>query len=83
MDQDYLFSLYCHCMESIRHPRDPETELAQAELDQLERQLEQSMGLPFVRQYQEAWVEAVRWQEEAAFWAGVRLGVHVTLAARP
>lgn len=41
------------------------------------------MGLPFVRQYQEAWVEAVRWQEEAAFWAGVRLGVHVTLAARP
>ena len=39
------------------------------------------MGLKFLRQYQDAWTEAGRWQEEAAFWAGVRLGMNLTLTA--
>ena len=49
----------------------------------LEKKLVQTMGLRFADRYQDSLFRANAWQEEAAFWAGVRLGVHVTLAARP
>ena len=39
------------------------------------------MGIKFVQQYQDAWIETSSWQEEAAFWAGVRLGMNLTLTA--
>ena len=81
MDNDYLFSLYCHCMEGVKRPQTPELRRAEAGLERLEKKFEQTMGLKFLRQYQDAWTEAARWQEEAAFWAGVRLGMNLTLTA--
>ena len=81
MDNDYLFSLYCHCMEGVKRPQTPEFQRAEAGLDRLEKKFEQTMGIKFVRQYQDAWMEAGCWQEEAAFWAGVRLGMNLTLTA--
>ena len=83
MQNDYLTALYCHCMERVERPRTPELQQAEARCDRLEEKLEQTMGIKFVRQYQDAWIEASCWQEEAAFWAGVRLGMNLTLAALP
>ena len=80
MQNDYLFSLYCHCMETVERPRTPELQRAEDNFDRLEKKFEQTMGSKFVQQYQDAWIEASCWQEEAAFWAGVRLGMNLTLA---
>ena len=81
MQNDYLFSLYCHCMETVERPRKLELQRAEANFDQLEKKFEQTMGIKFVQQYQDAWIETSSWQEEAAFWAGVRLGMNLTLTA--
>ena len=82
MKNDYLSSLYYHCMETVERPQTPKLQRAEANFDRLEEKFEQTMGIKFVRPYQDAWIEASCWQEEAAFWAGVRLGMNLTLAAR-
>ena len=80
MQNDYLFSLYCHCMETVERPRTLELQRAEDNFDRLEKKFEQTMGIKFVQRYQDAWIEASCWQEEAAFWAGVRLGMNLTPA---
>ena len=80
MQNDYLFSLYCHCMETVERPRTLKLQRAEDHFDRLEKKFEQTMGIKFVQRYQDAWIEASCWQEEAAFWAGARLGMNLTLS---
>ena len=54
MQNDYLFPLYCHCMETVERPRTPELQRAEDHFDRLEKKFEQTMGIKFVQQYQDA-----------------------------
>lgn len=81
MNNQFLFDLYFHYMEMVPCPRDKRTQHAQQELDKLEEQLQKTMRFEFVNQYEQANFLAFSWQEEAAFLAGLRLGVQVMTAA--
>ena len=83
MENQFLFVLYSHCMESVVCPRDDKIRQVQKLWEQLDDKFTKTMGPRFVRQYQEAQFQANAWQEEEAFRAGLRFGVNLMLAVLP
>ena len=83
MENQFLFDLYCRCMESVACPEDDSIRQARALWEQLDEKFNKPMGPRFTKQYQEAQFQSSAWQEEAAFLAGLRFGVNFMPAVLP